>query len=566
MRFLVLLTFIALVGLIVLQGFLLRSAYELKEQAFRQNVLSAMISASVRLETGETVMQAFRFDTEERGDSSDRSSGAAWTQTVEMDGREDSAHARRDLDPRVSATGNAVMYHVGTPQRVRVIATDGLGRDSVLIDTLKAAGDHRVTFDGAPPKGTLFYRFDVDSTSLVVQVRDGSAGPILKRPATDVERSVLVSRVIDNLWVSERKPIEERLSPAVLDSVLKRSMIEAGIPLEFSYGILSSRADSGRADTVRMANPPGSEPRLLASAFTVPLSPANLFGTRYRLAVDFPGRTLYLLGQIGPALFASASFVALIALAFVATLRTIAKQGRLMAHMTDFINNMTHEFKTPLSTVALATEAIRRPDIIGREAKVLQYAGMIADEALRMKKQVDRILELAELEEGQVELTMTDVDLHELLRSVAEGFSLQVEARGGQMELELRAIDHRIRGDAVHLRNVFQSLLDNANKYSPETPAIRIHTLNRGDAVAVEVIDQGAGIPAGEQKRVFEKYYRLPKGNLHDVKGFGLGLSYVRLLVTAHGGEVALVSIEGTGTCVTVTLPLSHVPGGPAHA
>ena len=290
MQVLVLLTFVALAGLITLQGFLLRSAYELKEQAFRQNVLSAMIAASVRLETGETVMQAFRFDTGGEGDSSGRGPGAAWTQRVETGSGTDTTRIVREHSPRAQVKGNAFMYHVATPQRVRVMVTDGLGRDSVLIDTLKGAGDHQVTFENAPHAGNLFYKFDVDGTSLVVQVRDGNAGPALRKPATDVERSVLVSRVIDNLWVSERKPIEERVNPATLDSVLKRSMNEAGIPLEFSYGILSSRPDSTGGDTVRMAAPRGSEPRLLTSNLQVPLSPATSSRRQYRLAVDFPER------------------------------------------------------------------------------------------------------------------------------------------------------------------------------------------------------------------------------------------------------------------------------------
>jgi two-component system phosphate regulon sensor histidine kinase PhoR len=555
-------TVVALLGLIVLQGFLLQSAYELKEQSFAQNVLSAMVSASIRLEAGETVLRAFQAEGGEGLDSLGRTATAVWTRRDAAGGSKDTTLHVGKSGTRVRAVGSGFAYHVGTPQRVRVMVTDGQGRDSVLIDTLQAAGDHTLAFDGARREGSLFYRFDVDSTSMVVHVQDGNPGPVLAKPATEAERTVLVSRVIDNLWVSENTPIEERVKPAVLDSILKRSMAEAGIPLEFSYGLIASRRDTAGSDTVRMAVPPGAADRLRATPFRVPLSPAGLFGPSYSLAVDVPGRGLFLLRQIGPALLSVVFFLALIVLAFVVTVRTIASQERLMTHMTEFINNMTHEFKTPLSTVALATEAIRRPDIVGRQEKVLQYASMIGEEAARMKSQVDRILELAELEEGEVELVMQEVDLHGLIRSVAGGFTLQVESRGGRLDLGLDARDSRVRGDAVHLRNILQSLLDNANKYSSGAPAIRVHTAVRGAALAVEVIDQGIGIPQADQKRVFEKYYRVPTGNLHDVKGFGLGLSYVRLIARAHGGDATLESEEGAGTRVTVTIPLAPPTAG----
>jgi two-component system phosphate regulon sensor histidine kinase PhoR len=233
------------------------------------------------------------------------------------------------------------------------------------------------------------------------------------------------------------------------------------------------------------------------------------------------------------------------------------RQQRTAGLMVDFINNMTHEFKTPISTVALASEAIGRPDVEVRKGKIRQYNRMIAEESTRMRGQVERILQMAQLEEGEVELKFADLDLHELLRNVADTFRLQVEAREGGIQLNLRAVQHVVRGDGARLLDVFRNLLDNANKYSPARPRITIATRNADDTVSCSVKDCGIGIAPEHQKRVFDKYYRIPTGNLHDVKGFGIGLSYVRLLVAAHGGEITLGSEPGKGTEVIVTFPIA---------
>ena len=380
-------------------------------------------------------------------------------------------------------------------------------------------------------------------------------GRIMRSPVSDSARTVFVARIVDNLWVSEQKPIEERLPPALLDSVLRRSMREAGIPLEFSYGVIARQRGASGPDTVALVNPPDAEAALLASEFHIPLSPWGPPGIQERLAVDFSGRNLFLLRQLWPALLSSLIFVTLILGTFIYTVRTIVRQQRLAGQMVDFVNTMTHEFKTPISTVALAAEAIKRPDVVGRKTKVLQYNQMIAEEASRMKKQVDRILQMAQLEEGDFELTLSDLDVNELVRSAATSFALQVETRGGRLDLDLMANPSQVRGDAVHLRNIIHSILDNANKYSAGTPEIAVTTSNEAGAIVVRFADHGVGIPVEDQKRVFEKYYRVPQGNLHDVKGFGLGLSYVKLLVEAHHGSVGIGGAAGGGTVVTVRLP-----------
>ncbi|MFH2036099.1 MAG: HAMP domain-containing sensor histidine kinase, partial [Candidatus Zixiibacteriota bacterium] len=225
--------------------------------------------------------------------------------------------------------------------------------------------------------------------------------------------------------------------------------------------------------------------------------------------------------------------------------------------MVSFINNMTHEFKTPISTVALAAEAIMRSDQISDAVKVERYARMIKDENTRMRNQAEKILQMAALEEGDFELKLTDVDIHEAIRQAVENIKLHIESRQGEVIINLNAKSHFIKADRDHLNSIIYNLLDNANKYSKEKPKIDISTKNFGQGIVVTVSDSGIGIKENDLKMVFKKYYRVASGNIHDVKGFGLGLSYVKLLVEAQKGSIKISSKSGEGTVVEFWLPIN---------
>ena len=217
---------------------------------------------------------------------------------------------------------------------------------------------------------------------------------------------------------------------------------------------------------------------------------------------------------------------------------------------------MTHEFKTPISTIALASEAIAQPEIHNDEGKLTKYNGIIQDENFRMKQQVDKILQMAVLEQGDYELNLAAVDLHELINNAVGNISVRVEDRGGKLETNLSASSHRIKGDAVHLINIINNILDNAIKYSPEGVHIIVQTHNEDSRIILSFIDDGIGIDSENLNRVFDKYFRVPTGNLHDIKGFGLGLSYVKLMVEGHNGDIKIKSKPGTGTTVDISFPV----------
>jgi two-component system phosphate regulon sensor histidine kinase PhoR len=542
----------ALAGLIAVQVYLLTNAFELKEQAFKQNVTGALGMTSIRLATNETMANVFRID-------AGGTAGGATIVTTEVrttrpsgQGRVDSVFAVQRVGPPmpVRVEGDSFIYTISTPQRVRILLADGTGKDSLVVDTLKPAGEHRLLLHGPGRGQGFFYRFSTDSFAVVANITDSVPPAFVRKPENEQERQVLVSRVMENLWVSDREPLERRIHPTTLDTVLRRSLREVGIPLEVTYGVLLP------GDSIAMAVPPEQMHVLRTSSFRAPLFLAEGASPRTFLVVFFPGQQLYLLQQLWPVLLASVLFVTLVVGGFVHTIRTIVRQQKLSGLMVDFINNMTHEFKTPISTVALASEAIGRPDVVTKRTKVRQYNRIIAEETLRMKVQVDRILQMAQLEEGDIELTRSEVDLHALIGKAAGTFALQVESRGGRIAMDLRAGVHRLSGDPVFLSNIVHNLLDNANKYSPEAPEITIATFNDGGMLVVRISDRGCGIAAEHQTRIFEKYYRVPAGDLHDVKGFGIGLSYVKLLVEAHGGSISLHSEPGVGTDVEVRLPV----------
>ena len=363
----------------------------------------------------------------------------------------------------------------------------------------------------------------------------------------------LARRLLEGLGGPEPRPLAERVAPARLDSLLRANLLQAGIATPHVAGVLTAGDDS-----LVLGGDPADAPDLRRTPFRARLFPLDTRPPFHDLAVHLPAARAQVWRRDLPLLAATVAFTAIVVACFVAAIRTILSQRRLAARISGFVDNMTHEFKTPLATLSLASETIARPDVLADPERVRRYNGMIADETRRLGQQVEKILQLAQLEAGDSRLSLAPLDLHRLLARTADGFALRVAERGGSLETALDATRTALRGDPVHLANVFGNLLDNAVKYGGEAPRIRLSTRDADGAVLVRVADDGPGLDAADAARVFEKYYRCDTGNRHDVKGFGLGLSYVKLMVEAHGGAVVLRSRPGAGTAVEVRLPLDR--------
>jgi two-component system phosphate regulon sensor histidine kinase PhoR len=254
-------------------------------------------------------------------------------------------------------------------------------------------------------------------------------------------------------------------------------------------------------------------------------------------------------------------FAALILACFGYTIWVIFDQKRLSEMKTDFINNMTHEFKTPIATISLAADSIMSSRISGDPDKVARFANIIKQENKRMNNQVERVLQMAQIDRRESRLRLTRVDLHEVIHRAVENISLQVEPRGGTAKAVLEAVNPVIEGDLTHVSNMINNLLDNANKYSPQAPQITVRTRDVAEGVEVVISDQGLGLSKEARKRIFDKFYRVHTGDLHDVKGFGLGLSYVRAMIEKHHGHIDVQSELGKGSDFILFFP-SKQPAG----
>lgn len=265
----------------------------------------------------------------------------------------------------------------------------------------------------------------------------------------------------------------------------------------------------------------------------------------------------YILRNMGWMIGASVLFTGIIISAFGLTVRTMFTQKKLSEIKSDFINNMTHELKTPLATISLAIDALTNEKVIHDTDKIRYYSTMIKDENKRMNKQVEKILQAARIEKQDIKLNLQQLNAHEIIQKVANNLSLQIQEKHGQLDLKLGAHKFLINADEVHFSNIVFNLLDNAIKYSKEHPHIQVETQTSGNMLAIKVKDNGIGMNRETQARVFEKFYRAHTGNLHNVKGFGLGLSYVKAMAEAHGGRVKVDSTFGKGSTFTILLPLA---------
>lgn len=366
-----------------------------------------------------------------------------------------------------------------------------------------------------------------------------------------------VSQLVDS------KPLAERIQLDLLAQSLKEELTSRGINTPYQYGVYAKARNSYvvvNDHYVVVDNSPqvthGGASTLYNSKYRVSLfqkdieSPGNL-------SIYFPNRTSLVLGSVWKTLLLSVVFTGIILFCFWYTIQVIYRQKKLGEMKTDFINNMTHEFKTPIATISLATDSIASPMVVSNPDKIKRFVDIIRQENRRMNSQVERVLQIAQLDKKDFQLKLSETNLHELIQQAVDNFSLQVEKREGALKIELQATRPVIQGDATHIASVVHNLLDNANKYSPEKPEIAIRTRNVPNGVEITVEDKGIGISKEARKHIFDKFYRVHTGNIHDVKGFGLGLSYVKAIVTAHKGFVDVRSEPGKGSAFTLTFPFA---------
>ncbi len=347
--------------------------------------------------------------------------------------------------------------------------------------------------------------------------------------------------------IVSRTPIHDRVSSNEIRMNLDNELRARNIDTKFEFGVFSEELIT-KVKSDRFVEKRGY-------TYNVPLFVTD-DSIDYDLYVSFPEKKEYILSTISWILILSAIFIFIIILSFASALYQLIRQKQISEIKTDFINNMTHEFKTPIATINLAIDSIRNPKIIGDKEKVIRYSEMIREENKRMHAQVENVLRISKLEKNQLDLSKDVVDLHDIIDDAVSHVALIIRDREGFIEKNLEARQSEILASKFHMTNVITNILDNAIKYSEGPPEIRIKTENAGNNIMLKISDNGIGMSKHVQRKVFNKFYREETGNIHNVKGHGLGLSYVKSIVERHQGHVYLESEKGKGSTFTVKLPI----------
>jgi len=550
----ILLISIALLGLICIQIYLLKNAYDLKLQAFNQNVNTALSNITKSLENRESLAGIMRVSINQEVDSTKGLTIYKIFSDDSLAEKNVTIHRQNFLKPNVKIEDKKIIFMLDSPQRVRLRLLDSLGQKiEDLVDEQKLAGEHEVDIsDPKFSKGRFNFNFMSDSATCLITMVNGEANWFSNELHSSKDRRVYVDKVMEELSGVKRIPITDRLVPDVLDSIIAKSLDKQGIDMPYAYGVIPADKDS-----LYFIKPTELSEEIKNSQFRSRLFPADFFVKRNDLALYFPQSKFHLLQQTGILFFSSLIFISIIIFSFVYTIRTIFKQKNFSTLLTDFINNMTHEFKTPISTITLASESLNNKTVREDDVKLVKYGTIIHDESKRMRNQVEKILQMATLEEGDFELNITEISIHELLENAVKNMQVQIEGKKGKITKELNAELFEIKGELIHLENIIHNILDNAIKYTKENPEINILTQNINDQIQISFTDNGIGLKPEEKELVFEKYYRVPTGNVHNVKGFGLGLSYVKLMTEAHNGKVEVESTFGKGSTFKLYLPLN---------
>ncbi|MEQ8908427.1 MAG: HAMP domain-containing sensor histidine kinase [Vicingaceae bacterium] len=366
------------------------------------------------------------------------------------------------------------------------------------------------------------------------------------------QRKNKLSEAVEELafeFAFKESSLSERLKNINVDSLLKSAFTAFGLEsLNYQYSLVNSATDS-----------------LLAGDYLKSQKVDQYF---YQRIFDSPqesgilsfiveNKTAFILESLWVLVSISILLTLIMIGTFGFTIYAILRQKKISSIKSDFINNMTHEFKTPIATISLAVDSIFHPKVKGKEQELERFAKIIKNENERMNLQVEQVLQAAQFEKGEIQLKSENVEVDKLLQEVVENFSLEAKSEASELSLKLEAQNHLLKTDKMHLYNCLSNLIDNAIKYSKDPFQVKVKTYNQEQNLIIEVIDQGIGMDAETQKRAFDRFYRRQSGNLHDSKGFGLGLSYVQSIMEQMGGSVNLKSKVGKGSTFSLRIPLT---------
>lgn len=494
-----LLTF-SLLGVTGIQAYWLKNAYELKEEKFEREVGQALAEVSERLDN----LESLRFLSE-----------SIQIEPFFTDKLSPSA-ARPFGDSVMSSSGNLKL-------------TMRLGGDTVM----------EFNSDGGDPV-LIAYRYgDTNAREMLVKTN----------PDQMLQKGLQLDMLLRKLVVHEirRKNIEQLLDKRTLDSVINFELKSRGIDLPFEFSVINEqkvKLQSENWDKIQ-------------DQHTAALFPNDFFSNQI-LSISFPKKTNYIMRSMWVMLLISLALTAAVIIAFYRTLSFSLRQKRISEVKTDFINNMTHEFKTPIATINLAIDALNNAKVLNKPEKIAHYSKMIKQENQRMNLQVESVLRMALMEKQELELNLKEVNVQNIVKDCLDHVSLQLENRNGQLNRFFNDSNIRLQADENHLANSIINILDNAIKYSVGPPQIKVVTEATQNYFILVISDKGLGMNKEEQKHIFDRFYRVSSGDLHNIKGHGLGLSYAKGIIDAHGGRIEVESEKGKGSKFYIYLPINN--------
>lgn len=511
--FLILLMSLSLLGIIFVQGYWISNSYKTKDEQFSSTVKNSLLNVSRTIQERELDEYYYLYS-----------------------GLVDS------LGSPESITVNELLY---------AIRDDRNQEKSVFYNSILAE-DFKLS--------TNIFDTEIDSIKFkritnrrekikIKDAIDGVAEAVTKFETlsrlTDFEKKQFESAFKN---ISERKPIHQRVSKEEIEKNLKNELKERGITSPFEYAVFSrSLATKVQSDNFEL------DPD---DTYSTPLFVNEDLKTQYQLFVSFPDKKQEVLNSILGMAVLSLIFTGVIVIAYSSALSQLFKQRQISQIKTDFINNMTHEFKTPIATINLALDALNNPKVKDNKEFLARYLGMIRDENRRMHAQVENVLRISKLEKNELDLPKERLKLHDIIENAVSHVGLIVEDRGGYVKTHFGALKSSVLANDSHLTNVIVNILDNGIKYSEDEPKIDVYTENVKNTIILKIRDQGIGMTKGVQKKIFEKFYREHTGDIHNVKGHGLGLAYVKRILDDHDAEIYVESEKDKGSTFIIKLHL----------
>jgi len=504
--------FLAISGLILIQLYWIRNAISITDQQFRYLANKALESVVLKLEEKELIKNIVE-----------------------------------DIDPAYTDSVTAIVPAnsplakklQGYQPNIELLETYGLNNPDEPI-AITSAG-YKIFIS---PEYSSSFSPEETSEPSVQMINSGISGRVSNK-------IVFLENIMEKI-LRNTPDIRERIDFETLNQDLRSALNNVGIYLDFEFSIQSARLGN-------IWKTPGFPDKPRANKFIRQLFPNDPVPSQNQIIIYFLQEQQYKFEKIGSLGFLSLLFTLLLLVLSTVTFIVIFRQKKISEIRNDFINNMTHELKTPISTISLASQMLADKTISADNKNTDNLAKIISDESMRLKFQVEKVLQMAIFEKMKMKLNLAELDLHLIINKAVENFTLQIGDCGGQINKDYLATLTTVSVDEIHFLNAISNLIDNAIKYSRDKPDITISTRNNKQGILIAIEDKGIGISKDNLKRIFDKFYREHSGNVHNVKGFGLGLSYVKMVIEEHNGTIKVDSQINKGTKFTLFLPQNRL-------